>query len=112
MGLRLAAAAALLALVPAGAASASPARTHGRVPDWAGPQIRLITERGLMGAWHPESFRPNAVLTEQALANLAFGLGTVLAPPAPPAAPVPVAPSPSTPSPSTRRPAVPRRPIP
>jgi cell wall-associated NlpC family hydrolase len=77
---RLSAAAAVLGLVLAGSAAAS--RSSSSVPvSWAAPQIQAVTAQGLMGTSNPATFRPNATLTAQALANLAFGLQQVLAPP-------------------------------
>jgi cell wall-associated NlpC family hydrolase len=77
----------VLALLSAGSAFAS---TH-RSGSWALPEIRVVTGAGLMGTKSPATFRPNAMLTGQALANLVFELQQLLAPPAPPA---PVAPPP------------------
>jgi cell wall-associated NlpC family hydrolase len=102
VGPRLAVLAAIAVLVPSGAASAA-AR---RVPNWAGPQIRTVLAHGLMGGTAPADFRPNDPLTRQALSDLAFGLGLVLAPPSAPAEPVlaastaPVDPALATPTPS------------
>ena len=76
-------------LVLTGSAAASRS-THsaGSAPvDWAAAQIRAVTAQGLMGTSDPATFRPNGTLTAQALANLAFGLQQVLAPP--PTDPVP-----------------------
>jgi len=87
MGLRTAVIAAALGLVPAGTAAAA----HSRV-SWALPQIRVVTSLGLMGAKSPATFRPSAALTNQALANLVFGLQQILAPPAPPPEPAPLPP--------------------
>ena len=87
MGLRTAVIAAALGLVPAGIAAAA----HSRV-SWALPQIRVVTSLGLMGAKSPATFRPSAALTNQALANLVFGLQQILAPPAPPPEPAPLPP--------------------
>ncbi|MHB8470802.1 MAG: C40 family peptidase [Gaiellaceae bacterium] len=80
------------ALVAVGAAGAKPA------PDWAGPQIRAVAATGLMGTNDAATFRPNDVLTAQALENLAFGLAQlVFPPPLPTPAPAPApAPSPTT----------------
>src|SRR5579875_131303 len=76
--LSLAVATALAAL---GAAAASGA--PGRLPNWAAPQIATVVAHGLMGATSVRDFQPNAVLTRQALADLASGLEQELA--APPA---------------------------
>jgi cell wall-associated NlpC family hydrolase len=84
VGLRLAAAAALAVLLPAGTAAAAPART----PDWAAPQIRTVVAHGLMGASSASDFRPQSPVTRQVLADLAFGLGRLLTPP--PVEPPPV----------------------
>jgi cell wall-associated NlpC family hydrolase len=76
--LRLAVVAALLALLPAGTASAAikPA------PNWAAPQIRAVLAHGLMGGPAATDFRPNDPLTRQTLADLVFGLDELLTPPA------------------------------
>jgi cell wall-associated NlpC family hydrolase len=79
-------------LLQAGSASA---KTH-RAVDWALPQIRVVTADGMMGTHSPATFRPNAALTNQALANLVFDLKRMLAPPPPPVAPSPPAPLPDT----------------
>jgi len=73
-----------VALVPAAAATAA----RNKI-DWALPQIRVVTSAGLMGAKSPATFRPNGALTNQALANLVFGLQQLLAPPPAPVAPPP-----------------------
>ena len=88
VGLRLtlSGALALAALLIAGTAVAA----RSRVPDWAAPQIRVVTARGLMGTKDPRRFRPNAPLTGQALANLVFGLSLDLTPPVVTPAPPPV----------------------
>jgi cell wall-associated NlpC family hydrolase len=44
------------------------------VPNWAAPQIATVVAHKLMGAKTVKKFRPNAALTNQALANLAVGL--------------------------------------
>lgn len=90
-GLWIAVGVCALALVQAGVASA---KSH-RVASWALPQIRVVTADGLMGAHSPAAFRPNAKLTNQALANLVFDLRRMLAPPPPP----PVVPPPPAPLP-------------
>ena len=79
MGLRPAAVAVLVLLVPAGTASAA----HRAAANWAAPQIRTVLAHGLMGGAAAGPFRPQSPLTRQALADLAFGLDEVLAPPAP-----------------------------
>jgi cell wall-associated NlpC family hydrolase len=78
VGLKVAVIAAAFGLVPAGIADAS-----GKKVSWALPQIRVVTAAGLMGAKSPDTFRPDARLTNQALANLVFGLQQIVAPPAP-----------------------------
>jgi cell wall-associated NlpC family hydrolase len=83
---RLSPAAAVIVLVLTGSAAASRSAPSAPV-DWAAAQIRAVTAQGLMGTSDPATFRPNATLTAQALANLAFGLQQVLAPP--PTEPVP-----------------------
>jgi cell wall-associated NlpC family hydrolase len=83
---RLSPAAAVIVLVLTGPAAASRSAPSAPV-DWAAAQIRAVTAQGLMGTSDPATFRPNATLTAQALANLAFGLQQVLAPP--PTEPVP-----------------------
>ena len=82
VGRRLAAAAVTLVLVQAGAASASLAKPSVPV-SWAETQIRIVTGKGLMGTANPATFRPNDILTAQALANLAYGLQQAIAPPPP-----------------------------
>ncbi|MBV8065191.1 MAG: C40 family peptidase [Actinobacteria bacterium] len=85
--------AAVLALAPVGTAAAS----NRAAADWALPEIRVVTSAGLMGAKSPATFRPTANLTDQALANLVFGLQQLLAPPQP----APVVPVPPTTTPTT-----------
>ena len=101
MSRRLAIAAAAVVLVQLGTAAASRSSTNVPV-DWAATQIRIVTGKGLMGTSNPSTFRPNDVLTAQALANLAFGLQQAIAPP-PPISTVPVDPTvpPSLPDTST-----------
>jgi cell wall-associated NlpC family hydrolase len=85
-------------LVLTGSAAASRS-THsaGSAPvDWAATEIKAVTAQGLMGTSDPATFRPNATLTAQALANLAFGLQQVLAPPPTEPAPPPTEPVPPT----------------
>jgi hypothetical protein len=92
---RLLIAAALLALVPAGAAAAA---TRPDAGAWAAPQIRTVTAAGLMGTTDAAGFRPGDPLTAQTLENLVFGLKQVVFPPDPtpqPPAPLP-APNPAT----------------
>jgi cell wall-associated NlpC family hydrolase len=106
VGLKAAVIAAVLGLVPAGAAAAS---RHTSSASWALPQIRAVTAAGLMGAKSPATFRPNARLTNQALANLVFGLQQLLAPPAPvvqPAPPPPVVTDPVTTDPTVTDPTI------
>ena len=91
MGLRIGVAVGVLALVPTSSALAG---THN-TGSWALPQIRVIAGAGLMGTKNAATFRPNGVLTNQALANLVFGLQQLLAPPPPPD---PVAPPPPDPT--------------
>jgi cell wall-associated NlpC family hydrolase len=83
VGPRFAVIAAVFALVPTGTALAS---------SWAAAEIKTVTSVGLMGTKTLTTFRPNATLTNQALANLVFGLQQLLAPPP---APAPVAPPPA-----------------
>src|SRR5947209_4846414 len=92
VGLRIGAITALLALLPVGSAAAS---AH-RAGSWALPEIRAVTGAGLMGTKSPDTFHPDAKLTNQALANLVFGLQQLLAPPAPVTPVAPVAPLPVT----------------
>jgi cell wall-associated NlpC family hydrolase len=77
-GAGIAAAVAALAFVPAGTAHAG-VRQAARW--WALPQIRIVTGDGLMGTRSPTTFRPTGTLTDQALANLVFGLKQLFAPP-------------------------------
>ena len=94
MGHRLLLPAAAFAAALACVAAAS-ARTVP--PDWAGPQIRAVARAGLMGTSNPATFRPNDVLTAQALENLAFGLTLRVFPPvAPTPVPPPVVPPATT----------------
>ena len=108
VGLKAAVIAAVLGLVPAGAAAAAP--RHSSSASWALPQIRAVTSAGLMGAKSPATFRPNSLLTNQALANLVFGLQQLLAPPAPvvqpPPPPPPVVTDPVTTDPTITDPTV------
>ena len=91
MGLKVAFIAAVVVLVPTGTASAR---------SWAAPEIRAITSVGLMGTKTPTTFRPNATLTNQALANLVFGLQQLLAPPPAPEPVVPPPPPATAPDPT------------
>ena len=111
VGRRLATAAVVLVLVPAGTASAM--RDARNTPqNWAATQIAAVTAKGLMGTKNPTTFRPNQTLTAQALSNLTFGLQQILAPPvdvtpdpAPPAGPGdPVPTDPTTTDPTTTDP--------
>jgi cell wall-associated NlpC family hydrolase len=78
MGRRLAVLAALCAVVPTVASAAAAPRS------WATPQIKVVVSHGLMGAARPEDFRADDPLTRAALDELAAGLQTALATPAPP----------------------------
>ena len=102
MGRRLLIAAALLALVPAGAPP--PRGTRGKPAQLVGPRDQNLTAAGLMGDEGAADFRPADPLTAQALEDLVFGLkGTGLSRPTRPVpAPVnPVTPNPTVPG-STR----------
>ena len=68
----------MLGLVPAGGAAAAGGKAAAT---WALPQIRVVTAAHLMGAKTPAAFRPTGALTNQALANLVFGLQQLLSPP-------------------------------
>jgi len=85
-GAGIAVAVAAIVLVPAGTALAGP-RNAARW--WALPQIRVVTGSGLMGTKSPATFRPTGTLSDQALANLVFGLKQLFAPPPPPPEPTP-----------------------
>lgn len=89
----------LAVATPTAVASAASARPSG-LPNWAGPQIRMVVAQGLFGQAKASTFRPNDALTRQTLANLAFGLQQVLVPPAvaPPAAPLPTVPTQTDPT--------------
>lgn len=80
MGFRLAAAAALLALVHTGPAAAS---TNPGSRSWAAPEIKAVTAAGLMDGKTLATFHADAPLTAQALENLVFGLKLTLVPPEP-----------------------------
>jgi cell wall-associated NlpC family hydrolase len=72
VGQRLATLAAVCAVAAVSAAAAS---GSGRsVPNWAAPQIATVVAHKMMGAKSVGKFRPNAVLTQQTLANLAADL--------------------------------------
>jgi len=90
VGRRLFIAAALLALVPAGTASAGGAAKPAR--SWAAGEIRSVTAAGLMGTTDAASFRPDDPLTAQALEDLVFGLKQTVFPPDPAPLPPPVDP--------------------
>ncbi|MGZ4290221.1 MAG: C40 family peptidase, partial [Gaiellaceae bacterium] len=90
MGRRLFLAAAILALVPTGAASAGDAAKTAR--SWAAGEIRSVTAAGLMGTTDAASFRPDDLLTAQTLEDLVFGLKQTVFPPRPVPLPPPVDP--------------------
>lgn len=92
MGRRLLIAAAILALVQAGAASAGGAARPAR--SWAAGEIRSVTAAGLMGTTDAASFRPDDPLTAQALEDLVFGLKQTVFPPDPAYPPDPAFPLP------------------
>jgi cell wall-associated NlpC family hydrolase len=97
---RISVAALLLTLVPASSAAAS----TGSSASWAASQIRAVVSAGLMGTRDPATFRPKAPLTQQALANLVFGLQQILFPPStavPPPPPPVTDPAPTTTVPTT-----------
>ena len=118
MGRRLLIAAALLSLVPAGAAAAATKPSSGA---WAAPEIRTVTAAGLMGTPDSAGFRAADPLTAQTLEDLVFALKQVVFPPdptpqppapapppsnpqAPPADPVPADPAQTTTTPATTTP--------
>src|SRR3954463_176111 len=70
--------AALLAAVAVGATASS----SSHPPNWAKKEIKTVVAHGLMGASSVSTFKPNAALTVQTLADLANGLGQELGPPA------------------------------
>src|SRR5690348_5997801 len=82
MGQRLAmlAAACAVAVISTAAAAGS----GGNVPNWAAPQIATVVSHKLMGAKSVGTFRPNAVLTRQTLADLGNGLKAQLGSPTSP----------------------------
>jgi cell wall-associated NlpC family hydrolase len=86
MGQRLAMLAAACAI--AGSCAAAAPGSARRLPNWAAPQISAVVAHGLM-AKSVHSFRPNATLTQQTLANLTSGLQEQLGDP-------PVAPPPAS----------------
>ena len=70
-------AAALLAAL----STAATASSTSAPPNWAKKQITTVVAHGLMGT-SVRTFKPNAPLTVEALADLASGLGEELGPPA------------------------------
>jgi cell wall-associated NlpC family hydrolase len=70
-------AACLLAAVATGAAAGSASSP----PNWAKHEIKTVVAHGLMGASSVKTFKPNAPLTVQTLADLASGLQEQVAPP-------------------------------
>jgi cell wall-associated NlpC family hydrolase len=74
----LAAACAVAAITTAAAPGAG-----GSLPNWAAPQIATVVAHHLMGAKSARKFRPNAALTQQALADLTADLQQQLASPPP-----------------------------
>jgi cell wall-associated NlpC family hydrolase len=93
VGRRLFIAAALVALVPTGAAAASAGSAGKPASSWAADQIRSVAAAGLMGATDATTFRPDDPLTAQALEDLVFGLKQTVFPPDPVPAPPPVSPA-------------------
>jgi cell wall-associated NlpC family hydrolase len=81
---------AVVAAVCVPAALASPRTTP---PDWAAPQIRQVTAAGVLGR-SAATFRPQAGLTQAALAAAIARTDALQHPPTPPPAPAPAAPSP------------------
>jgi cell wall-associated NlpC family hydrolase len=77
------AAACAVAVISTGAAAGS----GGDVPNWAAPQIATVVSHKLMDAKSVSKFRPNAVLTRQALSDLAAGLKQQLGSSIPPTTP-------------------------
>jgi cell wall-associated NlpC family hydrolase len=69
--------------VAATAAVAGAPGAASRLPNWAAQQIATVVSHGLMSS-SVRKFRPNAPLTRQTLANLAFGLQQQLSAPPPP----------------------------
>src|SRR5437764_348257 len=72
----------------AGSCAAAAPGSARRLPNWAAPQISTVVAHGLM-ARNVRNFRPNAILTQQTLANLTSGLQEQLGDP-------PVAPPPAS----------------
>ena len=62
------------AVAAAAIAAATAPGAANRIPDWAAPQIATVVAHGLMGSKSVRTFRPNAALTRQTVADLAFGL--------------------------------------
>src|SRR5437763_555911 len=69
------------AVAAAAIAAATAPGAANRIPDWAAPQIATVVAHGLMGSKSVRTFRPNAALTRQTVAALAFGLQQQLASP-------------------------------
>jgi cell wall-associated NlpC family hydrolase len=82
VGHRLATIAAAVALAAVAAAAAPGAA--GRIPNWAAPQIATVVSHKLMGAKNVRTFKPNRVLQQQTLADLAYGLQQEVGSPTPP----------------------------
>jgi cell wall-associated NlpC family hydrolase len=59
-----------LVLLPLCLALVQPASDAAPAKSWAQPEIKLVTAQGLMGGGDPSTFRPDAVLTADALARL------------------------------------------
>jgi cell wall-associated NlpC family hydrolase len=72
VGQRLATLAAACAVAAVSAAAA--AGSSRNLPNWAAPQIATVVAHKLMGAKSVRKFRPNAALTNKALAGLAADL--------------------------------------
>src|ERR1700761_5479891 len=72
VGPRLVTIAAAIALAAVAAASAPGAGRQ--IPNWAAPQIATVVSHKLMGAKRVRTFKPNRVLQQQTLADLAYGL--------------------------------------
>ena len=69
-------------------AAAATAGTSKPAQSWAAPQIRLVTAAGLFDASTATSFRPDDVLTAQALEDLSFELKQRIAEAEPPTEPL------------------------
>ena len=82
VGQRLATLAAACAV--AAVSTAAAAGSSRSLPNWAAPQIATVVAHKLMGAQSVRKFRPNAVLTHQALTGLAAGLKEQLGSTVPP----------------------------